>query len=101
MSPELLKRKNYNNKIDVWSIGILTYELLFGRVPFDITTERDFIKIVEDEIKFSKATKISDFAKEFILICLKKDPRERYTVPELLEHPFIQNQEAVSMTDMY
>ena len=46
VSPELLKRKNYNNKIDVWSVGILTYELLFGRVPFEITTERDFIKIV-------------------------------------------------------
>lgn len=63
VSPELLKRKNYNNKIDVWSIGILTYELLFGRVPFDIATERDFIKIVEDEIKFSKSTQISDEAK--------------------------------------
>jgi hypothetical protein len=36
---------------------------LFGRVPFDITTERDFIKIVEDEIKFSRATKTSDDAK--------------------------------------
>lgn len=34
VSPELLKRKNYNNKIDVWSVGILTYELLFGKVPF-------------------------------------------------------------------
>jgi hypothetical protein len=41
-------------------VGILTYELLFGRVPFDINTERDFIKIVEDEIKFSKAIKISN-----------------------------------------
>lgn len=30
----------------MWSVGILTYELLFGRVPFEITTERDFIKIV-------------------------------------------------------
>lgn len=46
VSPELLKRKNYNNKIDVWSVGILTYELLFGRVPFEIQTEQDFIKIV-------------------------------------------------------
>lgn len=46
VSPELLKRKTYNNKIDVWSVGILTYELLFGRVPFEITTEQDFMKIV-------------------------------------------------------
>ena len=46
VSPELLKRKSYNNKIDVWSVGVLTYELLFGRVPFEIVTEKDFIKIV-------------------------------------------------------
>ena len=46
VSPELLKRKTYNNKIDIWSIGVLTYELLFGRVPFDIETEMDFVKIV-------------------------------------------------------
>ena len=48
VSPELLKRKNYNNKIDVWSVGILTYELLFGRVPFEIATEKDFVKIVKE-----------------------------------------------------
>ena len=40
VSPELLKRKNYNNKIDVWSVGIMTYELLFGKVPFEIENER-------------------------------------------------------------
>ena len=38
VSPELLKRKSYNNKIDVWGLGILAYELLFGRVPFDIVS---------------------------------------------------------------
>lgn len=79
----------------------MTYELLFGKVPFDITTERDFIKIVEDEIRFSKATPISNEAKDFILICLKKDPRDRYTVAELLEHPFIANVEPVPMGEMF
>ena len=44
--PELLKRKSYNNKIDVWGLGILAYELLLGRVPFEITSEKDFLKIV-------------------------------------------------------
>jgi serine/threonine protein kinase len=32
---------------------------------------------------------LSEEAKDFIMICLKKDPRDRYTVPELLEHPFL------------
>jgi serine/threonine protein kinase len=32
---------------------------------------------------------VSEEAKDFVTVCLKKDPRDRFTVPELLEHPFI------------
>ena len=44
---------------------------------------------VEEEIGFSKAVEVSAEAKDFMVVCLKKDPRDRYTVPELLEHPFL------------
>lgn len=33
-SPEIVSKVPYDNKIDVWSIGILTYELLYGTIPF-------------------------------------------------------------------
>jgi aurora kinase len=33
--PEILERKNYDTAVDVWCIGVLTYELLTGRVPFE------------------------------------------------------------------
>jgi serine/threonine protein kinase len=56
---------------------------------------------VEDEIKFSKATKVSDDAKDFILICLEKDPRDRYTITELLDHPFLTQQENVPLAELY
>ena len=46
VSPEVLKGEDYNYKIDIWAIGILTYELLVGRVPFRITAEEDLAKIV-------------------------------------------------------
>ena len=55
---------------------------------------------IEDEIKFTKAMSISEEAKDFILICLKKDPRDRYTVPELLEHPFITIKENPTLADL-
>lgn len=36
ISPELLRKKYYDNKIDTWSLGVLSYEILVGRVPFEI-----------------------------------------------------------------
>ena len=34
MAPEIIKGKNYNSKVDIWSLGIITYFLLSGRPPF-------------------------------------------------------------------
>jgi|JI10StandDraft_1071094.scaffolds.fasta_scaffold4667674_2 serine/threonine protein kinase len=39
---------------------------------------------IEEEIEFTKGIRVSDEGKDFIEICLKKDPRDRYTLPELL-----------------
>ena len=36
----------YNEKADVWGLGIVTYELTFGRVPFPILNQSDLMKIV-------------------------------------------------------
>ena len=44
---------------------------------------------------------VSDEAKDFVLVCLKKDPRDRYTVPELLEHPFISVLESPVLAELY
>lgn len=38
LSPELLNQNVYNDKVDNWAIGILTYEMLIGKIPFKITT---------------------------------------------------------------
>ena len=35
MAPELIKRQTYTEKIDVWSLGVITYQLLSGRTPFE------------------------------------------------------------------
>jgi serine/threonine protein kinase len=34
MAPEIIKGKNYNEKVDIWSIGIITYMLLIGKNPY-------------------------------------------------------------------
>lgn len=96
-SPEVVQKQQYDNKVDVWNIGIfihyqgiLTYELLYGRVPFEIRTEEDLIKVIDEEIYFPKGYPLSNEAKDFILKCLHKNPKERLTMTKLVDHPFIQ-----------
>ena len=59
-SPELIQKRQYDNKIDVWNIGVLAYELLFGRVPFEVRDSAELVKIVDEDIYFPKKHKVSE-----------------------------------------
>jgi serine/threonine protein kinase len=89
-SPEQLSGGAYNEKIDVWGIGILAYELLTGKSPF----EKEIMNMANENIdfsciKFPPELKISELAKDFITSLLNVDPIDRLDVDEALEHKFI------------
>lgn len=46
LSPELLQGERYDEKVDLWAIGILAYELCLGCSPFDINEQEDLLRIV-------------------------------------------------------
>ena len=92
-APELLQGKCYDKAVDSWSIGIITYLLLIGVLPFD--DENDDNEIVRQTIYdpvpfYSKQWKtVSPEAKAFVDGLLQKDPQKRMSIKGALEHEWL------------
>ena len=47
----MLIGNGYNQKADIWGLGILCYELVYGQVPFKMNTPNDMVKIVNEYLR--------------------------------------------------
>ncbi|CAI2362883.1 unnamed protein product [Moneuplotes crassus] len=88
MSPEMLQNKEYDSRIDIWSLGILAYELSSGEAPFysiDKLIQGKKIKLGQFQMK----SYFTESLKDLITKLLKVDPQERISIEEVLTHPWI------------
>jgi len=93
MSPELVKEQPYDATSDLWSLGVILYELYVGQPPFYTNSIYSLINhIVKDPVKFP--SDISKDFKTFLQGLLQKNPSKRLTWPHLLDHPFVRETEA-------
>lgn len=46
LSPEIVKGEAYDERVDIWGVGVMTYELITGSIPFRIYCEEDVKNIV-------------------------------------------------------
>lgn len=82
MAPEIFNRKQYNEKCDIWSLGVITYQMLQGQNPFfdkDKLSYREIKESYSKEVKFPK--KISPLAEDLIKKMLIVDPKQRMSFP--------------------
>jgi serine/threonine protein kinase len=88
LPPEMILHESYDEKIDLWSIGVLCYELLVGRTPFIMATpQATFTKIAN--VEYSTPLRISPNAVDLIAKLLKRDPSERLSLENVMQHPWI------------
>ena len=99
VAPEVLQGKPYDKSVDLWSIGIITFLLLCGYLPFDDKhSEREIARqTIQDPVPFESKiwNKYSSEAKNFVERLLQKKPEKRLTIKEILEHPWIKKMDKV------
>ncbi|KAI5058935.1 hypothetical protein GOP47_0025254 [Adiantum capillus-veneris] len=88
MAPELVREQPYNHTADLWSLGVILYELYVGQPPFYTNSVYTLIRhIVKDPVKYPDS--MSQNFKSFLKGLLNKVSQNRLTWPHLLEHPFV------------
>jgi serine/threonine protein kinase len=92
-APEVISHKPYNKKADLWSIGIITYLMLIGCLPFNSNSnENEIIHQILNEptpYPMQQWKKVSFKAKTYVMGLLQKDPNKRMSIKEALENEWL------------
>ena len=90
VAPEVLCERPYNKAVDLWSVGVTTYLLLCGFLPFDDPDDDTEVarKTINEPVRFKGIIwkGISKYAINFIQRLLDKNPETRMNITETLEH---------------
>jgi calcium-dependent protein kinase len=101
IAPEVL-RKDYNEKCDIWSCGVILYIFLCGRPPFGGKNDKDILmKVQQGHVSMvgSEWEKVSPEAKRLIMKMLEYDPKLRYSARQVLQDPWITSFSSASRED--
>jgi len=90
MAPEMIQNKAHNHTLDIWSLGILLYELVHGRAPFTGVHPREISdKIMRGVIRFKPG--LSEEYKSLVNAILKYECNERLPLIKVFDHPWVKN----------
>ena len=88
ISPEILKRNDFDEKCDLWSLGVIIYTLLFREYPFKGNNEAEILKSIQvngnNLLKKTENSKLNDLISKLLI----EDPKRRITWDQYFNHLF-------------
>jgi serine/threonine protein kinase len=90
LPPEMVEGREHDEKVDVWSLGVLLYEFLFGCPPFEAEGHSaTYRRISRVDLRFPSKPHVSEDAKDLIRKFLVKDPLRRISLQDVSKHPWV------------
>ena len=94
VAPEILMQLPYDKSVDCWSFGIIIYLMLGRHLPFDSQDDKEIgRKTIYKKISFNNSvwSSVSAEGKDLIEKLLNKNRKDRITIKEALDHPWMQS----------
>lgn len=90
LPPEMVEGREHDEKVDIWSLGVLLFEFLYGCPPFEAEGHSaTYRRISRVDLRFPQKPVVSDDAKDLIRRLLVKDPKKRLALKEIPKHPWV------------
>ncbi|TRY74661.1 hypothetical protein TCAL_00714 [Tigriopus californicus] len=91
MAPEMLLDQKYDAKVDIWSVGVILFESIFGKAPYKSDSVDLLLEKIKEErpIEIPTNRTISADCRDLLERCLKRNPLERIGFDEFFDHPFL------------
>ena len=86
IAPEIINKKPYNSKADLWSLGLTIYYCYFKEYPYNGKNKKLIVEALKEGIKLKRAQGL--FLADLIDKLLVEDPNKRLSWKEYFEHPF-------------
>ena len=97
IAPEVMEQK-YSPTCDIWSIGIIIFQMFFGELPYKDTSDfKEYINNIKST--YNLCDNISNEFKDLLDKMLNKNPSRRITVNECLSHPWVHKQNTEIITE--